>query len=280
MQSVRQSIWQTSKYMIILAYHRITPAIRGPLSVTTSDFRRQLEYLLERGYHNVSLHDLAERNANPRTLKRAFAVTMDDGYRDNYLHAMPVLHDLRLRATLFVTVNFIQTDTLYPWDRDQIAGWGGARDEDYSVTWDHIQEMLAGGTFDIGSHTLTHPELGVTSPDTARYEISISKSVLEQQLGRRVRIFCYPRGNLNRKVVRMVHDAGYDFGVVTPPRPVPLSRYTLPRIGLYANTDFTTFKRKTSTAYQTLLRMGLLPYVQIVRRKQIDLASRRAKRCA
>jgi peptidoglycan/xylan/chitin deacetylase (PgdA/CDA1 family) len=254
--------------MIILAHHRVNPAPRGPLSVTTSDFRSQLLYLLERGYRNVSLEDIANGLEKARLLERTFALTFDDGYRDNYLHAMPILEELRLKATVFVTVNCVDTDHLYPWDAERaVVEWGGPREEDLSVTWDQIHHMERSGIFRIGSHTLSHPRLATVDGNLARQEISASKHVLEERLGRPVRLFCYPYGNLNREVVSMVRDAGYTLGVVTPPRPVPRSQYTLPRIGIYKGTDFGHFKRKASPLYQTLLWAGMLPYVQVVRRR-------------
>jgi peptidoglycan/xylan/chitin deacetylase (PgdA/CDA1 family) len=91
--------------------------------------------------------------------------------------------------------------------------------------------------------------------------------VLGERLGRPVRLFCYPYGNLSREVVSVVRDAGYALGVVAPPRPVPSSQHTLPWIGIYKGTNFRHFKRKASPLYQTLLRTGISPYIQVVRRK-------------
>ncbi len=253
--------------MIILAHHRVNPDPRGPVSVTTANFRRQLLYLLRRGYRNVSLEDLANGREKATLRERSFAITFDDGYRDNYLHAMPILEELGLTATVFITVNYVDTDQLYPWDTERaLAEWGGPREEDLSVTWEQIRHMRASGIFSIGSHTLSHPKLAMVDVATARHEIVASKRVLEERLGAPVRLFCYPFGNLNWEVVTMVREAGYDLGVVTPPRPFPRSDYTLPRIGIYRGTDFRHFRRKAGALYQTLLWSGVLPYVQTMRR--------------
>jgi peptidoglycan/xylan/chitin deacetylase (PgdA/CDA1 family) len=145
--------------MIILGYHRVNPAPRGGLSVTTTDFRQQMLCLLHTGYTNISLQEVAERPDDPSRPKHSFAVTFDDGYRDNCLHALPILHELGLKATVFVTVNYIDTDEFYPWDYARMAAWGDPGEEDLSVTWTQIDEMRGSGVFTIGSHTLSHVEL-------------------------------------------------------------------------------------------------------------------------
>jgi peptidoglycan/xylan/chitin deacetylase (PgdA/CDA1 family) len=244
--------------MIILAYHRVTPAVRGNLSVATDTFRWQLTYLLKKGYRNVSLGEVA--GSLPRLPRSAFAITMDDGYRDNYLHAMPVLRELGLTATLFVPVSYIGTNRPYPWDEHLgIFSEDGVREEDLPVTWTQLEEMQMSGLFTIGSHTLSHPDLPRIDADAARLEITNSKRALEERLGRPVTCFCYPRGKVNQSVIAMVRDAGYDLGVVTPESPVPRTVYTLRRVGIAANHTPRQFAFKVSPAFRLLLNLGIWP---------------------
>ena len=80
-----------------------------------------------------------------------------------------------------------------------------------NLTWDDVREMAALG-HDIGSHTVTHPNLGVAPYEEARREIFESKAVLEHA-GRRVRWFAYPFGgknNLRPEAAALVKEAGYD----------------------------------------------------------------------
>lgn len=257
--------------MIILEYHRVNPVRRGTLSVHRDEFRRQLRYLLEQGYKNVALEDIAGRlHGGIMPLERSFAITFDDGYRDNYLHALPVLQELGLRATIFVTVNYLDTCDLFPWESLRQGEGGTPAEEDLPLTWTQVKEMQASGVFQIGSHTLTHPFLTMIDRQAAQREIALSKQILEQRLGELVTTFCYPAGYVNREIIGMVRDAGYTLGVVTPQVPVPLSRYTLRRIGLYENTDLRSLQRRTSLPYQFLLQAGLLPGItQVLKNKRI-----------
>src|SRR5579859_849854 len=66
---------------------------------------------------------------------------------------------------------------------------------------------------EIGSHTVSHPNLGVASYEEARREIFDSKAVLEERLGQRVRWFAYPfggRNHLRPEAAALVEEAGYD----------------------------------------------------------------------
>lgn len=256
--------------MIILAYHRVTPETRGSLSVTVRNFRAQLGCLLDRGLRNVSLDSEVRSSRWRYAFDRTFAITFDDGYRDNYFHAMPVLRDMGLTATIFVTVDFIGSERLYPWDEKRPEIRDDPRSEDKSVTWEQLREMETSGAFSVGSHTLSHPELAHLTSDRVRHEVVESKQVLERRLLHPIQLFCYPRGSLNRSVVTLVREAGYTLAVVTPPRPVPSSLYTLPRVGVYRNTDLGTFRRKTGRTLQAILWAGAYPYGREVHRKALD----------
>jgi peptidoglycan/xylan/chitin deacetylase (PgdA/CDA1 family) len=244
--------------MIILGYHRVNPAPRGNLSVTIDTFRRQLLHLLHKGYRNVSLEEVVD--ALPHLPRRSFAITFDDGYRDNYLHAMPVLKELGLKATVFITVNYIDSDQPYPWDERRRVEWGGdIRQEDLCLSWAHLREMQDSQIFSIGSHTLSHPTLPAIDASAAWHEISVSKRVLEEGLGRPITCFCYPRGEVDRGVIAMVRDAGFLLGVVTPEYPVPKTNYSLRRIGIDAKHDERQFALKVSAPFQIALDLGIWP---------------------
>jgi peptidoglycan/xylan/chitin deacetylase (PgdA/CDA1 family) len=63
--------------------------------------------------------------------------------------------------------------------------------------------------FELGAHTLNHPDLTRVSLAEARSEIEDSKKYLEDLLGHGVAMFCYPYGAYNEAVVGLVHNAGF-----------------------------------------------------------------------
>lgn len=70
-----------------------------------------------------------------------------------------------------------------------------------------IQELAR--HFEIGGHTLNHINLSAVPEKQAWREIRDGKHWLEQVIGKSVVSFCYPWGKFNRRVVRMVRDAGF-----------------------------------------------------------------------
>ena len=87
----------------ILCYHRVNdesdPFFSG---VPVAIFAAQME-ILSRYFNVLSLEELLERATKKDVPPRAIAITFDDGYRDNYVHAFPVLRRFNLPAIIFLT---------------------------------------------------------------------------------------------------------------------------------------------------------------------------------
>lgn len=68
-----------------------------------------------------------------------------------------------------------------------------AASERKMLNWDEIREMAAHG-IEFGAHSHTHPILSRVPLEEAKGDILLSKTILEEQLGRPVRHFAYPNG--------------------------------------------------------------------------------------
>jgi peptidoglycan/xylan/chitin deacetylase (PgdA/CDA1 family) len=93
----------------ILVYHRVNDE-RDPFFPGTpvKAFLEQMEYL-SRYYTVLSLADAVVKKGNNDIPDNALVVTFDDGYRDNYTHAFPVLKRLGIPATIFLSTDAIGT---------------------------------------------------------------------------------------------------------------------------------------------------------------------------
>jgi peptidoglycan/xylan/chitin deacetylase (PgdA/CDA1 family)/CelD/BcsL family acetyltransferase involved in cellulose biosynthesis len=103
----------------IFLYHRVNDD-RDPFlpSLPVEEFRRQMEYIA-RNFQVVTLNDIAEgRIANEKS-KYSVAITFDDGYRDNFTSAFPILKDLGIPATIYLATGYVGTSKI-PW-YDQIC---------------------------------------------------------------------------------------------------------------------------------------------------------------
>ncbi len=109
---------------VVISYHRVAWEQPGyhDIAVTPRTFRRHLEYLVRHGYGFLSLSQYHEYLAGQRTLDRdSVLITFDDGYRDNYTAAFPVLRDLGVPAAVFLCTGPIETNALLWWDRVALA---------------------------------------------------------------------------------------------------------------------------------------------------------------
>ena len=105
----------------ILCYHRVggggVPLYSG---LPPQIFQQQMQYL-RRNYRLVSLDSMLALLDAPASSGQFVAVTFDDGYRDVYTHAFPVLQNLQIPATIYLTVDVIEQDSVAWYDRIFLA---------------------------------------------------------------------------------------------------------------------------------------------------------------
>ncbi|GIK43281.1 MAG: hypothetical protein BroJett011_71140 [Chloroflexota bacterium] len=209
----------------ILMYHYLSvpPAgadvIRRDLSVTPDQFEAQLAYLRQEGYETISLEQLSLALSEKTTLPpKPIILTFDDGYRDHYEHAFPLLRKYSYTATFFV---FTQ-----PIDENNV---------DY-LSWDMVKEMHQAG-MEFGSHSYRHSDLTGKDVDFLVYEILGSKEAIEERIGEPVRFFCYPSGRYDELTIKVLESANF-WGAVTTQWGLEQSfnhRFELKRIRMRGN---------------------------------------------
>ena len=110
--------------VLILSYHRVVADFAEEakrslytLNIEQKTFRRHLEVLQE-SHDVVSLDEaLSVLDGTRQAARDVAVVTFDDGYRDVYRHAYPVLRDLRIPAIIYVPSSFVGTDRRLCHDR-------------------------------------------------------------------------------------------------------------------------------------------------------------------
>jgi peptidoglycan/xylan/chitin deacetylase (PgdA/CDA1 family) len=220
---------------VILCYHSVG---RGTpyASASPEGFAEHLDWLRD-NCDVVPLDALVARTSvdHASAGRPCVAITFDDGYRDNYESAFPILAARRMTAVFFVTVGFLERDPEVFARLTRI--WGAPGDELNPLGWSDVGEMQAEG-MGFGSHTWSHPNLAELSPAAARAELCRSKAVLEDRLGQLVGDIAYPFGKLRHHVsdatFHHAHDAGYRHGYVSLPRAVADRDHLLriPRFGV------------------------------------------------
>ncbi len=183
-------------YVPILVYHHINRVPANATSATKSFFiepawlEKHLQFLKDNGFHGIHFSDLADYFERGAPLpSRPVIISFDDGYKDTFLYAAPLLLKYNMTATVFVITNSVGRAAY--------------------MTWDQIKQLQAAGC-EIGSHSLWHPYLAKSKK--AEREIIESKKILEEKLGVAVTAFAYPYGDYNTRIENIVKAAGYKTG--------------------------------------------------------------------
>jgi peptidoglycan/xylan/chitin deacetylase (PgdA/CDA1 family) len=187
----------------ILMYHRIdyvtasTPAVTKALTVSPEDFRHQMKWLKRHGYHTITQRSLFNALMCGSHLRRKpIVVTFDDGYRDVYRYASPVIERLGMHA-----ISYLITE--------RISG-----DDHSFLSWKQVRGFEKRGV-EIGSHTVSHAALTSLSDTGALDELLQSRKKLERKLGHRVPWLAYPYGDYDSRIERLAKKAGYKLAVTT-----------------------------------------------------------------
>lgn len=187
----------------ILMYHHIAlpprhaDRIRYDLSVSPRRFEAHLRYLQQAGYTTITLDDLLYHLTRGRPLPpKPIIITFDDGYRDNYTNAFPLLRKYGFTATFFIITDLVN------------------QGHPQYLTWDMVREMRAAG-MRFGAHGRTHIDLSEADYDQLVWQALGSTEVFQVELGEPARYIAYPSGRYDEEVIAIYRSAHYWAGLTT-----------------------------------------------------------------
>ncbi len=146
----------------VLMYHGVIPdncSIDAWTLVKESEFLRQIEYI-SREYEAIPADQLVARSSvrSPKSRKEKVIITFDDGYRNNYLIAYPILKKFNVPALIFLPTHFIGRKELLWFDKVIYAiqssgcnaidlrkvgiGFIKLNGDDPASRWDKIEALL------------------------------------------------------------------------------------------------------------------------------------------
>jgi peptidoglycan/xylan/chitin deacetylase (PgdA/CDA1 family) len=217
---------------VILMYHSISD---GSYQVTAENFEAQIKYLRDNGFTFLfpeEIHDAGKYN-------KSVIITFDDGYRDNYETAFPVLKKYDAKAALFMITDNIGK-------------------ENY-LTGEQIIALESSGLVRVEPHTRTHTDLTQISREGARSQIESSNAALRELTGREPRVFAYPYGGFNDEIKAIAaeyYDMAFAVGNGSPDDIMALKRISV-------SNNMTVFKISAASRGQLILAAAL-PVIFII----------------
>ena len=215
----------------VLMYHHIglpdpgADAIRRDLSVSPANFEAQLRYLIALGYEPITLESLVMHLQIGQPLPaKPVILTFDDGFKDQYTNAYPLLEKYGFVGTFFVITRFADEE------RPEYMSWS-------EIEFLHAQGM------EIGSHSYTHPSLKGKSFDYVVWQVLGSKEAIEARTHQPVRSFSYPSGQYDQLAIDVLKSAGYWAAVTVEAGSMQTSErpFELRRIRVRGRYDLTEF---------------------------------------
>jgi peptidoglycan/xylan/chitin deacetylase (PgdA/CDA1 family) len=255
----------------ILMYHSISQAEQSEVHpyyrTTTSParFAAQLAFLKTQGYQTCTLAEALNQLEANRTAAKFVVLTFDDGFRNFYRNALPLLHQHGFSATVFLPTAYIGATPI------------AFKGED-CMTWAEVRELKRQG-IDFGSHTVTHPRLRELSSSAIEEELVNSKATIEQKLGCVIESFAYPYAfpqadsDFTQMLRNLLQASGYKNGVSTivgraHRRSEPLF---LERLPVNSCDDARLFRAKLEGAYDWIAAVqGFSKRIQSHLRHQIN----------
>ncbi len=191
-------------HALILMYHMVgepKTANEHRFCTPPREFNNQMAYLKRSAFTPITLEQLVSGiNSQSALPHNPICITFDDGFEGVLTHALPVLEQYQMPATLFAVSGLLGKTNNWMHKR------GLPRRK--LLTWQQLKELDDAG-ITIGSHTHTHARLTEISRPAMIDEISTSKKQLEDGLGKTVDHFAYPYGLYDQEIADTVANTGY-----------------------------------------------------------------------
>jgi peptidoglycan/xylan/chitin deacetylase (PgdA/CDA1 family) len=214
------------------------------INTTPEVFEKHMCYLHENKYQIINLNKaLSLMNSKKINKEKYVVITFDDGYRDFFTEAYPILKKYEFNATVFIATGHI----------------GKLLNNKSCLSWDEIR-FLNKNNIEFGSHTISHPKLISLDLKKIEFEFKESKNTIEEGLGNEVFSFSYPYAFPQqdkifvKKLNKILTKCNYKIGVTTKigtasKEDNPLF---LKRIPVNSSDDILLFKAKLYGAYNWL----------------------------
>ena len=207
----------------VLMYHHISPS-GGPYCVHPERFRQQLAFLRDAGITPLTGPQfVAFARGEYQPDGRAVLLTFDDGWLDNWVHALPILEEYEIPCVLFVISSWPGAGQ--PRERSSLSHWSSPSHEqamacagdqekrdEVIMRWSELIAAQDTGLVDLQCHSHSHGQWWNNSGDPAEeFAMDLERSVeeLASRTGQAPVQYCWPRGKFTARMSNIVQDAGF-----------------------------------------------------------------------
>ena len=148
----------------VIMYHGVGKEYSGwiwnHLVIPLDVFEGHMRILRDHGWTTITLDELhAHMSEGASVPEKSIVLTFDDGYRDNYVFAFPIIKKYGHRAVIWMSTDFVDPGTDLPPTLEDVwakrVGMDALDGRGY-LSWAEMRRMVESGCIDIQSHAKTH----------------------------------------------------------------------------------------------------------------------------
>jgi len=192
-------------------YHHILPRASF-IASSIEEFEKQMKFLATNNYKTLTSEEFLKFKQGMLTLpKKSVFITFDDGWRDNFFYAYPVLKKYNLKATIFLVTEWIEKASetkiadFKPLKHNEAKKEIPTNTSSVILNWKEIEKMS--DVFDFHSHTHSHRDFYFNKTYSWDEEFEISKEILKKRLGIDSNHLCWPRGSYNQDLIKLAKNS-------------------------------------------------------------------------
>jgi peptidoglycan/xylan/chitin deacetylase (PgdA/CDA1 family) len=229
-------------------YHHVDPKPQSDITLKPATFEAQLKILSDLGYHSITARELIDHQTRGTDLpSKPVMITFDDGWRNQYTHALPLLRKYGFKATFFLNPQPITRKYRAYMTRDMVV-------------------TLAEEGHDIESHTWKHSRLTRKSTQTAEEfqknritQLTLANDWIRSVVGTQPVAIAYPYGYYDLEAIGLCQAAGYKAAFTVDEGVADARAWDA-----FQTKRFTISSTETDRSFRRRLLSGPLPVTNIV----------------
>jgi peptidoglycan/xylan/chitin deacetylase (PgdA/CDA1 family) len=228
-------------------YHHVDPKLKNDIAIKPAMFEAQLKILQSLGYHPITARELVDHQVNGTPLPdKPVMITFDDGWRNQYTFAWPLLKKYGFKATFFINPQPISAGYRGYLTRDMVVALAKAGNDIESHTWRHLRL------------TRSRNETALAFQKRSVTELTRANTWIAKAVGQTPVALCYPYGYYDLESIGLAQAVGYKAGFtvdegVSDAR--PWDAFGMKR--------FTISNLETADSFRRRLLSGILPVTDI-----------------
>lgn len=245
----------------LIGYHAVSDLSKDNLSkdlyphlaLDRKIFELQIAYLCNKNYRFINFSDLLEiKKGRKQAPRRGVLIYFDDGFRDVYLYAYPILKKFGARAVIFLTSDFIDQKEADASVRSNAIKKNVELNFESSpiyLNWAEADKMK--DVFEFGVHGISHRKFTELTNEELNLEMAYSIKKIKENLSIVPLALSYPKGRFNKDIDDLARKSGFEFRVTTQYGFNDYSKLDFPlrKISINPEDDLLSFKAKLGMYY-------------------------------